>query len=86
MPHSDNEIRLEYLRNYNKTTAGRIRTKKYLNTQRGMLALRLKTLRRRFIRQGQEVPEECYISHPIHQYTCHPNEDTTTRASQNFVV
>ena len=66
MPHANKRERTEYLRVYNQSDAGKARTLKYRQTERGMLYYKLKQLRRKCVKNGEVIPEELYLKHPMY--------------------
>lgn len=61
MPHANYLERLDYQSFYNKTIAGRARSKLYRQSHRGKINTMLRNLRRRLRKQGQPVLPEHFM-------------------------
>lgn len=61
MPHANYLEHIDYQSSYNKTTAGKARTKLYRQSNRGKINTMLRNLRRRIRKQGLPLLPEHYM-------------------------
>lgn len=71
MTHKNYYEHTAYQRDYNKTEAGRARTRKYLQSARGKLNRKLRRQRILLKKQGHPITPDLYITHPMYNDPSH---------------